>query len=319
MNPESAPPFLDARLAALARRQYGVVTRSQLLALGLGGTGVRERLRTGRLHVLHRGVYAVGHTVLRSKAYWLAAVLAGGDGAVLSHTSAAAHWNLRQSAAALIDVTVPSRAGRRRRRGIRVHRSRRLPAKEVTVHEGIPITTVARTLLDLADALPTHALKRAIDEAERQRLFDLTSLLAAVQGNPGRRGAKVIQLAQEPPELTDSEFAEAFLALVERHGLPRPHVGVWLDGHRADFLWPEERVIVGTDGFGAHGTRRAFEHDRRRDRRLAASGFQTVRVTKRAVRYEEEAIVADLEAVLSRSRASSKPSRRSRISAASAT
>jgi very-short-patch-repair endonuclease len=320
MNSESATPSLDARLAALAGRQYGVVTRAQLLGLGIGETGIRERLRTGRLHRLHRGVYAVGHTVMRSEAYWLAAVLACGAGAVLSHASAAAHWNLRQSAAALIDVTVPTKNGRPKRAGLRVHRSGRMAPEEVIVHEGIPTTTVARTLLDLADVLPTQALKRAIDEAERQRLFDLTSLLAAVQGNPGRRGAKgILELAREPPELTDSEFEDAFLALVERHGLPRPRVGVWIDGYRADFLWADERVIVETDGFGAHGTRRAFERDRRRDRRLAAAGFQTVRVTKRALRYEEDAIVADLEALLSRSRASSNPSSRSRISAASAT
>jgi very-short-patch-repair endonuclease len=320
MNSESATPSLDARLAALAGRQYGIVTRAQLLGLGIGETGIRERLRTGRLHRLHRGVYAVGHTVMRSEAYWLAAVLACGAGAVLSHASAAAHWNLRRSAAALIDVTVPSKNGRRKRPGIRLHRSGRLAPEEVTVHEDIPTTTVARTLLDLADVLPTQALKRAIDESERQRLFDLTSLLAAVQNNPGRRGAKgILELAREPPELTDSEFEDAFLALVELHGLPRPRVGVWIDGYRADFLWADERVIVETDGFGAHGTRRAFEHDRRRDRRLAAAGFQTVRVTKRALRYEEDAIVADLEALLSRSRASSNPSSRSRISAASAT
>ena len=135
------------------RRQYGVVTRGQLLAAGVGETGIKERVRTGRLIRLHRGVFALGHRELRREGHWLAAVLACGPGAVLSHVDAAAHWNIRQSAAALVHVTVPTRAGRVRRRGLRIHRSGRLAAEQVTVHEGIPVTTLARTLLDLADVL----------------------------------------------------------------------------------------------------------------------------------------------------------------------
>jgi hypothetical protein len=160
--------------------------------------------------------------VLRREACWLAAVLACGPGAVLSHRSAAALWEIAADSATAVDVTVPSQNGRRRRPGIRIHRSGRLSPAEVTVHLGIPVTTVARTLLDLADVASRQSLKRAIDESEYRRRFDLQALLAVVEGNPGRRGARLLTLAQRPPELTRSELERRFLELVERHGLPRP-------------------------------------------------------------------------------------------------
>jgi very-short-patch-repair endonuclease len=304
-------------LSALARRQYGVVTREQLRCLGVGDTGIRERVRTRRLHRLHRGVYALGHDALKREAHWLAAVLACGPGAVLSHASAAAHWGIRQSAAANVDVTVPARSGRTRRKGIRIHRSARLSEEETIVHEDIPTTTVARTLLDLADTLPTQALKRTIAEAEYLRLLDMTSLIAVVEANPGRRGKRVLEMAQAEPEWTRSELEQRFLEMVSRRGLPRPVVNTIIEGYEVDFLWPDDKVIVEVDGRGAHGTRDAFERDRLRDRRLLRAGYRTVRVTDLGLRYDEDAIAADLEALVSRSRCSSKPPRRSRISAAS--
>jgi very-short-patch-repair endonuclease len=186
------------------------------------------------------------------------------------------------------------------------------------VHEGIPTTTVARTLLDLADALATQALKRTIAEAEYRDLLDMTSLIAVVENNPGRRGARVLKIAQAQPEWTRSELEERFLELVERHNLPRPLVNAMVEGYEVDFLWPADKVIVELDGFAAHGTRSAFERDRVRDRRLARKEFHTVRLTARGLRYDEAAIAADLDALTSRSRCSSKPPSRSRISAASA-
>jgi predicted transcriptional regulator of viral defense system len=318
MGTESAQPSLDARLAAVARRQYGLVTRKQLRCLGVSEHGIAERIRTRRLHRLHRGVYAVGHDALKREAHWLAAVLACGPGAVLSHASAAAHWGIRQSAAANVDVTVPARSGRRRRKGIRIHRSSRLSKEETTVHEGIATTTVARTLLDLADSLPTQALKRTIDEAEYMRLLDMTSLTAVVNGNPGRRARRVLELVESPQEMTRSKLEQRFLELVERHGLPRPLVNAQLMGYEVDFLWPEDKVIVEVDSRAAHGTREAFERDRLRDRRLLRAGYRTVRVTDLGLRYDEDAIAADLDALVSRSRCSSKSPSRSRTSAAKA-
>jgi predicted transcriptional regulator of viral defense system len=173
--------LVEEPLAALAARQYGVVTRQQLRDLGIGDTGIEERLRTHRLHRLHRGVYAVGHRALPSRAGWMAAVLACGEGAALSHVAAAAHHEIRQTSASRVDVTVPARSGRRHPRGIRLHRSGRLSKQDVTVHEGIPVTTVARTLLDLADVLDKQALKRTIDEAEYRQRLDMTAVIAAVK------------------------------------------------------------------------------------------------------------------------------------------
>jgi very-short-patch-repair endonuclease len=262
-------------------------------------------------------VFAVGHRELKREGHWLAAVLASGPGAVLSHASAGVLWNIRDSASAYVDVTVPSRAGRVKRNGLRVHRSGRLSPKEVTVHERIPVTTVARTLLDLADVLPPQALKRAVDESEYLRLFDLTSLIAVVQNNPGRRGAKLLRAAEGPAELTRSHLEQRFLDIVARHNLPRPRVNTRIAGCEVDFAWPEERVVVETDGYAAHGTRKAFVADRLRDRRLRRAGFEVVRLTPDDLAYEAE-IVADVDALLSRSRVSSKLPRRASTSSASA-
>jgi len=304
-------------LSDVARQQYGVVTRSQLLAAGIGETGIRERVGTNRLLRLHRGVFAVGHRELKREGHWLAAVLACGPGAVLSHVSAAAHWNIRGSASYYVDVTVPTRAGRQRRKGVRIHRSGRLTADQVTVHEGIPVTTLARTLLDLADVVSFQDLKRAIHESEYLRLFDLTTLVAVVSNNPGRRGAKLLEAAQSPPEITNSELEGRFLAIVDRHHLPRPKVNSRIAGYEVDFAWPDAGLAVETDGFAAHGTRKAFVNDRLRDRILRRAGFETIRLTPKDLAYEAE-IVADLEAFFSRARASPRSPRRASSSSASA-
>jgi hypothetical protein len=298
MGTESALPPVDGRLAELARRQYGVLARSQLSELGVGPHGIAERVRTGRLHRIHRGVYSLGHTRLRREAYWLAAVLAGGPGAVLSHRSAAALWELRPSTAAAIDVTVPSQHGRRPPRGVRMHRSGRLGDSEVTICDGIRVTTVARTLLDLADVLPQQALKRAVDEAEYQGKLDFASLLAVVEGNPGRRGPLLLALGQDPPELTRSRLEQSFLAFCRRHHLPIPAVGARIEGFEVDFAWPPARLVVETDGLAAHRTRHAMERDRVRDRRLLLAGYRTVRLTVRALRDEPNEVAADLRALL---------------------
>jgi very-short-patch-repair endonuclease len=298
MGTETDQPSLDARLAAVARRQYGVITRKQLRAVGLGEHGIAERVRTRRLIRLHRGVYALGHDALKPQARWLAAVLACGDGAVLSHASAAAHWKIRQTAAATIDVTVPVRTGRGRRKGIRVHRSGRLRDNEVTIREGIATTTVERTLLDPADALGREALKRTIDEAEYLGLLDLTSLIAVVESNPGRRGATLLRLAGAQPERTRTDLEASFLALVQRYGLPRPLVNAPIGEYEADFFWPAAGLVVETDGLAAHGTRTAMVRDRRRDRQLKRAGIHTMRLTDDDLREEAAAIAEDIWAEL---------------------
>jgi very-short-patch-repair endonuclease len=245
---------------------------------------------------------------------------------VLSHASAAALWEIRPSRAANVDVTVPARSGRPNRQGIRVHRSSTLRPEDVTVNRGIPVTTVARTLIDLADTLPTQPLKRAVHEAEYRGLLDVAELERVVERNPGRRGKRVLDLAGGPPELTRSELENRFLELCRAHSLPSPTVGARINGYEVDFVWPEQRLIVETDGLAAHRTRQAMERDRERDRRLLRAGFRTIRLTARSL--ERTATMEDLQSLLlqagtssarradRRSRSESKPPSRPSTSSA---
>jgi very-short-patch-repair endonuclease len=284
METENALPSVSE----LARRQWGVVTREQLIERGMGTRGISDWVRDGRLHRLHRSIYAYGHDRLRIEGRWLGAVLACGPGAVLSHRSAALLWEIRQSGSGLVDVTVPSQNGRRERAGIRIHRSARLGAEQVTAQRAIPVTTLARTLLDLADVLHPQALRRAITEAEYRGRFDLTSLIAVVQNNPGRRGAKVMRAAEQAGHRTRSPLEDRFLAFVDRWRVEEPESNVWLEGYEVDFLWRRVRLVVELDGAAEHGTRAAVRRDRRRDRVLWRAGFRTMRLTDDALDAEEE-------------------------------
>lgn len=271
---------MDQRVAALAARQHGVVSRAQLVALGTGRGAVAARIRAARLHRVHRGVYAVGHAVLGRDGRWLAAVLACGDGALLSHRSAGALWDLRPSESARIDVTVPRTTRVRSTSAVAVHRTTR-PTKPATVR-GIPVTTPMRTLDDLAAVLPQRALERAVEQAETLRLLDV----AAVRSPRVRRLIATHDFAP-----TRSDLEKAFLALCRRHGLPRPGVNTYVAGFEVDFAWPEQRLIVETDSHRHHGTRAAFERDRARDARLTAQGWRVVRFTYRQLLSGEAATV----------------------------
>jgi hypothetical protein len=310
-------------LQEVARRQWGVVTRDQLAAIGLSSNGIAEWIRTKRISRLHRGVYAYGHDRLRREGYWLAAVLACGPGAVLSHRGAAALWGIRPSESAIVDVTVPSRAGRIRRRGVRVHRSGRLSPEEVTEVHGIPVTTVARTLLDLADDLDIQALRRAVTEAEYRHLYDHTSLIAVVEMNPGRRTRKLLTAATEGRlHRTRSPLEDRFLRFKDRYGVEEPECNVHLAGYEVDSLWRRVGLAVKLDGLDAHGTREAVRRDRRKDRALWRVGVRTMRLTGDALDAEEEVLTDLVQAgvmVASWPRASSySPPRRRRISSARA-
>jgi very-short-patch-repair endonuclease len=289
METENAQPGL----VELARRQWGVVTREQLMQSGLRTRGISDWVRSGRLVRLHRGIYAYGHDRLRVEGRWLAAVLACGPGAVLSHGSGAGLWEIRQSNSAFVDVTVPSRAGRIRRKGIRVHRSGRLTSEEVTMRSGIPVTTVARTLLDLADVLDGQALRRAVTEAEYRGRFDLTSLNAVVEANPGRRGRRVLEAAGARRHRTRSPLEDRFLRFMERYGVEDPRTNAWIEGHEVDFVWTRAGLVVELDGVAAHTTRAALNADRLRDRRLWRAGLRTIRLTSEALE-DPEAVLADL-------------------------
>jgi predicted transcriptional regulator of viral defense system len=303
-SPEVVEPPLDVSIRRLAERQHGVVSLSQLQFLGLSARAVRNRVATGRLTRIHRGVYAVGHGRLTLRGHWMAAVLAYGPNAVLSHHSAAALHGIRPDNRPKTDVTVPGRSARSRPR-IDVHASTTLAAADVTTIDGIPCTSVARTLLDLAEVVDRRGVEKAVDQAEVRQIFDLRAVREVLSRAAGRRGAPVLELVlaeYDGPTLTEEELEERFFMLCREAGVPRPSVNVWMtlgDGvaYKADFMWRAARLIVETDGWGSHGTRQAFEHDRRRDRLLILAGWQVVRFTWRDVERGPDEVRATLAAL----------------------
>jgi very-short-patch-repair endonuclease len=232
----------------------------------------------------------------------MAAVLATGPDAVLSHSSAAALWGIRSNRRGPIDVTSPSKT--KPHGGIRRHEGRRSP-DETTVHDGIPVTTVPRTIFDLAGDSP-QAVEPALRQAEYLRLHDSLSLLDLLDRYPGHRGNRAIRAAlarlKETPGRTRSDFEERFVAFLDRYRLPRPHFNAWiqLESNRfqVDCLWPDRRLIVELDSWSAHGTRAAFRSDKARDRKLAVAGYTTTRIPWSALDDEPDAIAADLRALL---------------------
>jgi very-short-patch-repair endonuclease len=291
----------DRAIAALAEAQCGLVTRAQLAALGLGFGAIDHRIARGRLHRLHRGVYAVGHTALAPHARELAAVLACGPDAVLSHQSAAALWGLRPDHPGDVHVTI-GRSGSQSRAGLQVHRTRSLDARDIRLRQGIPATSPARTIIDLADILSERDLARVIDEAEIRHLARRRELLAATERlGPGRRGSA--QLAgilrrHDGPALTRSQAEERLLSLIARAGLPRPEANVRMQGLEVDLLWRGKRLVVEVDGYAFHATRAAFERDRARDAHLNAAGLRVVRVTWRQIVDEPYVLVARIAQAL---------------------
>jgi very-short-patch-repair endonuclease len=273
---------LDARLARLAANQWGVVTVEQLLACGLSRPGISRRVQAGRLHPLHRGVYAVGHTNLSLEGHFLAAVKACGPHAVLSHFAAAAHHGFVTWDGRFPTVTVPR--GTRTHRRLRVYRSSQLGAEDRTVYKRIPVTTPARTLVDLASVLPYKPLRRATREAHALKLVTITQLNAAIRRLGPRRGManlhKIVATGIPP---TRSELEDAFLDLCAWGGLQPPQVNrpIVIDGRRIvpDFRWPDQRLVVEVDGAAWHDHRLARENDVDRQAILEAHGERVVRLT----------------------------------------
>lgn len=299
---EASPADHDHAIRRLAERQWGVVAVEQLRRLGVGRGAIEHRIRAGRLVRLHRGVYAPGHTVLRVEGRWVAAVLACGPGAALSHASAAALWEIRSTAATKIDVSAPrTRAGRP---GIVLHRPRSLAAPDFTMHRSIPTTTVARTLLDLAAVLTKADLERALAQAEILRIVDRGELASTVARANGHRGVGALRRAAAgEAQLTASELERRFVALCRRAGLRSPGVNRWLtlgggEEMKVDFLWPDERLVVETDGYRFHSGRRAFESDRARDARLTVAGYRVVRFTHRQLIEAPASVVETLASLL---------------------
>jgi Transcriptional regulator, AbiEi antitoxin/Protein of unknown function (DUF559) len=293
---------LDVALAELAGRQWGVVSLAQLRALGIGSRAVQLRAQNGRLRRVHRGVYAVGGATLPREGRWLAAVMASGPGAVLSHVSAAVHWNLLNYEPRRPEVTAPT--SRKGVPGIRLHRSHSLDAQDATNHQGIPTTSIARTLLDIAAQVPQHHLERALAQAERLQLYDHKAIEAVIQRANGHRGTKTLSEAiAGDPQFTRGELEARMRKLVRDHGLPRPSFNVSLDapdhpGLEVDCYFPTHRLVVETDGWDTHRTRQAFEDDRAKDAALLAAGYRVVRFTWRQLRYDPQTVADRLTAIL---------------------
>lgn len=290
-------------MAEVARRQHGVVARRQLRDLGMSGRAIDVRIDRGHLHRVFHGVYVVGSRRIGRKGRWMAATLAGGKGVLLSHRSAARLWRLLPPAAEEVDVTCPP--GRIvRRKGIASHESE-VQDDEWLVEDGIPITSPFRTIFDLAAVAPIREVERAFHEAEAREVRDRVSLPMLVERYPGRRRTKNLRAllgSKEPVGITRNDFEEAFLALVDAHGLRRPRMNADLAIRgrffEIDALWEEQRFAVELDSRGIHGTRKRFEADRLRDRILVAEGWKTMRITWRQLRDEPEEIVADLRSAL---------------------
>jgi len=279
----------DREIARIAARQHGVVSLRQLGDMGVHRQGRATRTRQGWLHRVHRGVYAVGHRGLSERGRWMAAVLACGPPAVLSHISAGALWDMfparkasgawRRRRAGAIHVTVPGKDGRTHRDTIQVHHSVTLGPDQVTHKDGIPVTTPSRTLTDLRRILPQPRFAAAMREAEFLGLpLDI----------------------RLKPDGTRSEMEAAFLRLCRRHRVPSPAVNIRIAGFDVDFVWLERRLAVEVDGWDSHRTRSSFEADRARDMKLKLLGYEVVRFTWRQLTSDPEMVAVALRELLRR-------------------
>jgi very-short-patch-repair endonuclease len=288
-------PDLHSSAWELAARQHGVVARRQLLALGFTREAIRQRIWNGRLHPLYRGVYAVGRPELTQHGRWMAAILAKGPAAVLSHRSAAALYGIALQKGNAIHISVPAHSRRGSSRGITVHRRTGLSA---TTKQGVPTTTPTDTLVDLATQLSADALEQAINEADKRDLVDPEALREAVE-HLRRPGTSRLKSTLDRHTPTDSSLERAFLRIAKRAGLPQPQTQADVSGHRVDFHWPDLNLVVETDGLRYHRTPAQQAADRVRDQDHLVAGLTALRFTRAQV--EQDPI--RVEAVLRRAAA----------------
>jgi len=284
-----------------------VITRDQLTALGFSPKAIRHGNSTGRLYPLRRGVYAVGRPEVSEKGRWMAAVLACGDGAVLSHSSAAALWRIGREERGVIEISLPS-LSRRRRPGLRVHRRPALAVRATTTEYGIPVTTPVQTLIDMALRLDRPGIERMINEADKYNVAHPPGLRRALEERGGERGASKPRsiLDRRTFRLTKEELERRFLPLARKAGLPVPLTGQWVNEFEVDFYWPDLGLVVETDGLRYHRTPAEQARDRLRDQTHTAAGLTPLRFTHEQVRYEPEHVLAILTQTASRLAISTK-------------
>jgi very-short-patch-repair endonuclease len=298
----TGPP--DLRIGEIARLQRGLISRSQLAAAGILPGAIEWRLAKGRLYPVHRGVYSFGFPKLAPLGRETAAILAVGGDAILSHHSAASVWGLcpDRGDEEPVDVVTGARQVRRRL-GIITHRTSRLNADEIRVCQGLPVTSPARTLRDIAGTVTMRELERAVDEALVRRIVRLQQLRAAVAGDKGRRGGPILAALLEHrgnTTITRSQAEERMLEIIRAGGLPEPETNVRLNGYEVDFLWREQRLIVEIDGYEYHSSRSAFERDRAKDGTMAATGYLVLRFTWLQMEHERYVVVVRLAQAVAR-------------------
>jgi very-short-patch-repair endonuclease len=292
----------DRPIAELAEQQHGVVAYWQLVELGYQRRAIQHRLALGRLIRIYKGVYAVGYRKLTQKGHWMAAVLASGKGAVLSHRSAAALWQLRPPPATKTEVTVPVR-GRRSQKPICIYSTTVLDKADIDTLDAISVTSVARTLIDLAAVVYPTTLIKAIEESERRERFDLNAIDAAIARSPTRKGVKALTTALKtyrPPPTTNSHLERDFLKAVHRAGLPEPRINTLLYGEEADIYWPQAHLAVEIDGSQYHHSPRELERDRLKDALWQRHGEQILRLTDNRLESDFDGAIADTLALYDR-------------------
>jgi very-short-patch-repair endonuclease len=293
----------DAVIWALVRRQHGTIARRQLLSLGLSPRQIERRIASGRLHPVWRGVYAVGRPLLDRRGRWMAAVLACGPDATLSHGSAAALWGFGSESAGMIEVSVPS--GRRSRlRGIQVHRRAEAVLGDVAVHEELPLTSPMRTLIDQATQLRPMQLERAVNEADKLDRVRADALHASLDDYRGQPGVAQLRKLLDPLtfRLSDSELEQLMRPLARAVGLPIPETKTWVNGYEVDFFWPDLGIVVETDGLRYHRTASQQKRGLERDQAHMAAGMWPLRFSHWQVKHDPAHVRKVLHRTIARAR-----------------
>jgi very-short-patch-repair endonuclease len=282
----------------LAGRQHGIVTRQQLLALGFTKRAIERRIERGRLHLVAHGVYAVGWPGLTQKQRWMAATLACGNGAALSHRSAGALWGIGKERPGAIDVSVRRRC-ELRRPGLRVRGRPSLRADDIVVRDGIPVTDVVRTLVDLAAELSPRQVERSVNEADKYDLIEPEALRSALGACAGEPGVKVLRnlLDKRTFRLSDSELEVLFRPIAMEAGLPLPLTKQMVNGFEVDFFWPDLGLIIETDGLRYHRTPSTQTRDARRDRAHLLAGMTPLRFTHYEIKRESDRVRSELRRI----------------------
>jgi len=290
------------RLARLAGEQHGVVELRQLRGLGYEKEALRRAKEAGRIHLVDRGVYAIGHPALTKHGRCLAAVLSCGEGALLSHRSAAWLWGLTTRFTSPVEVTAKS--PRRTRLTIGLHSAEALRAGDATTSVGIPVTAIPRTLLDFAATDPSY-LVQALNNARRLGLLDFIAIDELIERSKGFRGVARLRealLVHRPREFTRSGLERQFLRLASRAGLPKPSMNLFIEGYELDAYWAPERFAVELDTYDYHGDPIAFEKDRLRQEDLKLAGIEMTRVTGVRMDREPGAVATRLRRLLAQRR-----------------